>query len=56
MSLVGCRSAASDGEEGRQRSKLVRSHSLPTLGSVATSLKLHKMEDFYVTDHEVDMK
>ncbi|KAL3996737.1 catechol O-methyltransferase [Sarotherodon galilaeus] len=25
----------------------------PTLGSVAPTLKPHKMEDFYVTDHEL---
>lgn len=34
----------------------VQSHGWSALGSVATTLKLHKMEDFYVTDHEVDMK
>lgn len=34
----------------------VQSHGCPALGSVATTLKPHKMEDFYVTDHEVDMK
>lgn len=34
----------------------VQSHGCTVLGSVATSLKPHAMEDFYVTDHEIDMK
>lgn len=34
----------------------VRSHGRTALGSVVTTLKPHEMEDFYVTDHEVEIK
>lgn len=49
------RCTGSDGGERKQLSlNPVRSHGWPALDSVATTLKQHKMEDFYVT--EVDMK
>lgn len=44
------------GKAGKQLSEPPQSHGWPALDSVATTLKPHKMEDFYVTGHEVDIK